>query len=262
MQTLVVTWASDQSTIGSDDSSSGLIYLLERLIDAKLPCCLQACTLTSSPYVHQSQISPNRVFLDFYRGVITWSWLIKSLAFGNWSNLQSLSPLWGLGGAESSNTLITGLASRQLAPILRFKIYLINITKDSFYCSHHLRNSKGFQASQVALVVKYLSAKAGDIKDSGLICLGWENPWEKGMVTHFSVLAWRIPCTEELGGLQSIGLQRVGHDRSNLACTHSKRFFRALCQEVGGPKPIYISYYLTSLKKPSSEFPNWEMLIS
>ena len=65
----------------------------------------------------------------------------------------------------------------------------------------HLRNSKGFQASQVALVVKYLSAKAGDIRDSGLICLGWENPWEEGMVTYFSVLAWRIPWPKEPGGL-------------------------------------------------------------
>ena len=35
---------------------------------------------------------------------------------------------------------------------------------------------------------------------------------EKGMTTHFSILAWRIPWTEEPGGLQSMGLQRVGHD--------------------------------------------------
>ena len=42
--------------------------------------------------------------------------------------------------------------------------------------------------------------------------LGLENPLEKGMVTHFSILAWRIPWTEEPGGLQSIGSQRVGHD--------------------------------------------------
>ena len=39
-----------------------------------------------------------------------------------------------------------------------------------------------------------------------------ENPLEKGMVTHSSVLAWRIPWTEEPGGLQSTGTQRVGHD--------------------------------------------------
>ena len=42
--------------------------------------------------------------------------------------------------------------------------------------------------------------------------LGWEDLLEKGMATHSSILAWRIPWTEEPGGLQSIGLQRVGHD--------------------------------------------------
>ena len=40
----------------------------------------------------------------------------------------------------------------------------------------------------------------------------WEDPLEKEKATHSSVLAWRIPWTEEPGGLQSIGLQRVGHD--------------------------------------------------
>ena len=40
----------------------------------------------------------------------------------------------------------------------------------------------------------------------------WEDPLEKGIATHSSILAWRIPCTEEPGGLQSLGLQRVGHD--------------------------------------------------
>ena len=42
--------------------------------------------------------------------------------------------------------------------------------------------------------------------------LDWEDPLEKGVGTHSSILAWRIPCTEEPGGLQSMGLQRVGHD--------------------------------------------------
>ena len=42
--------------------------------------------------------------------------------------------------------------------------------------------------------------------------LGWEDRLEKGMATHSSILAWRIPWTEEPGGLQSTGLQRVGHD--------------------------------------------------
>ena len=42
--------------------------------------------------------------------------------------------------------------------------------------------------------------------------LGWEDPLEKGMATHSSVRAWRIPWTEEPGGLQSIESQRVRHD--------------------------------------------------
>ena len=42
--------------------------------------------------------------------------------------------------------------------------------------------------------------------------LGWEDPLEKEMATLSSILAWRIPWTQEPGGLQSMGSQRVGHD--------------------------------------------------
>ena len=42
--------------------------------------------------------------------------------------------------------------------------------------------------------------------------LGWEGLLEKGMATHSSVLAWRLPQTEELGGLQCLGSQRVRRD--------------------------------------------------
>ena len=44
--------------------------------------------------------------------------------------------------------------------------------------------------------------------------LGWEDPLEKRMATHSSILAWRIPWTEEPGGLQSMGSQRVRHDQA------------------------------------------------
>ena len=47
--------------------------------------------------------------------------------------------------------------------------------------------------------------------------LGPEDPLEEGMATHPSILAWRIPWTEEPAGLQSTASQRVGHNRSNLA---------------------------------------------
>ena len=50
--------------------------------------------------------------------------------------------------------------------------------------------------------------------------LGRENPLEKGMATHSSILAWRIPWTEEPGGLQSMRWQRVGHDSTANTHTH------------------------------------------
>ena len=47
------------------------------------------------------------------------------------------------------------------------------------------------------------------VKETGVRSLSQEDPIEKGMATHSSILAWRIPLTEEPGGLQSMGLQRV-----------------------------------------------------
>ena len=57
-------------------------------------------------------------------------------------------------------------------------------------------------------MVKNPPANAGD---SGSV-LGWEDPLEEGTATHSSILAWRIPWTEEPGRLQSVGSQRVGHE--------------------------------------------------
>ena len=60
-------------------------------------------------------------------------------------------------------------------------------------------------------MVKTLPANTGDIRDVGSI-LGWKDPLEQGMATHSSIVAWRVPWTEEPGGLQSTGSQREGHD--------------------------------------------------
>jgi len=60
----------------------------------------------------------------------------------------------------------------------------------------------------VTLVVKNLPA----MQENWVRFLGWEDPLEKEMATHASILAWRIPWVEEHGGLQSMGLQRVRHD--------------------------------------------------
>ena len=63
----------------------------------------------------------------------------------------------------------------------------------------------------MALIVKNPLANAGDIRDAGSIA-GLEDPLEEAMATYSSVLAWRIPWTEEPAGLQSVGSQKVGHD--------------------------------------------------
>ena len=49
-------------------------------------------------------------------------------------------------------------------------------------------------------------------QETWVLSLGWEDPLEKEMATHSSILAWEITWTEEPGGLQSMGLQRIGHD--------------------------------------------------
>ena len=64
------------------------------------------------------------------------------------------------------------------------------------------------RASLVAQMVKHLPA----MKETQVQSLGWEDLLEKEMATHSSILAWKIPCMEEPGGLQSMWLQRVGHD--------------------------------------------------
>ena len=70
-------------------------------------------------------------------------------------------------------------------------------------CVRHLNG-----ASVVAQLIKNLPA----MKETWILSLGQGDPLEKGMVTHSSILAWRIPWTEESCGLHSMGSQRVGHD--------------------------------------------------
>ena len=64
------------------------------------------------------------------------------------------------------------------------------------------------RASLVAQPVKNLPA----VQEIRVRSLGWEDPLEKEMATHSSILAWKISWTGEPGGLQSMGSQRIGHD--------------------------------------------------
>ena len=69
-------------------------------------------------------------------------------------------------------------------------------------------NIKKKWASLMAQMIKNLPA----IQETWLQSLGWEDPLEKGMTTHSSILAWRVLWTEEPGELQSMESKRVGHD--------------------------------------------------
>ena len=64
--------------------------------------------------------------------------------------------------------------------------------------------------------VKESACQAGDVA----FTLGQNDPLKKEMAAHSSILAWRFPWTEEPGGLQSMRSQRVGRDRSDLACIY------------------------------------------
>ena len=68
----------------------------------------------------------------------------------------------------------------------------------------------------IICLVKHVPA----IQETWVQSLGWEDPLEKEVATHYSILAWRIPWTEEPGGLQSMGSQRVRHDWATNTHTH------------------------------------------
>ena len=72
-----------------------------------------------------------------------------------------------------------------------------------------LASARGRRASLVAQRLKRLPG----MPETRVQSLGREDPLEKGMTTHSSTFAWKIPCTEKPGRLQSMGSQRVGHDR-------------------------------------------------
>ena len=76
------------------------------------------------------------------------------------------------------------------------------MNKDGYYCI------LGFSSGSA---VKNLPANAEDIRDL-FGSLSWEDPLEEGIATYSSILAWRIPQTEEPSGLSSTWLQRAGHD--------------------------------------------------
>ena len=99
-------------------------------------------------------------------------------------------------------------------------------------------------ASLVAQLVKNPPV----MREAWVWSLGWEDLLEKGRSIYSSILAWRIPWTEEPGGLQSMGSQRVRHNWSDLACTHalSINWTSLVAQLVKNP-PVMREIWVQSL---------------
>ena len=87
------------------------------------------------------------------------------------------------------------------------------------------------------------------MQETQVLSLGWEDPLEEEIATHSNILAWKIPRTEEPGGLQSIGLQRVRHDW--VTNTYIKYTIHVMClnyPETTPPSPSWSMEKLFSMK--------------
>ena len=103
--------------------------------------------------------------------------------------------------------------------ITQITIILFTLRKKSTGCCESIYwwALTHFGSSLVAQMIKNLPA----MQETRFWSLGQEDPLEKGMATHSSILAWRIPWTEEPGRLQSVGSKTVGHNWATNACTHT-----------------------------------------
>ena len=97
------------------------------------------------------------------------------------------------------------------------------------------------RASLVAQRLKCLPAR----RETWVQSLGREDPLEKEMATHSSILAWRIPWTKEPGRLQSTGSQRVGHDWAASLSLSIKNYTLWNCEDSATSGKIIVSAYLS-----------------
>ena len=161
-----------------------------------------------------------------------WNSLGQNTGVGSCSHLQGIFPTQGVNPgflhcrrilhqlSHQGSTRITGVSSLSLLQHIsptqelnwgllhcRWILYQLSYQgSPDWHFSHCLYTVR---PSLVAQMVKNLPAK----QEIWVWSLGWEDPLEKEMATHSSILAWKIPWTEEPDGLQSMGLYRVRHDR-------------------------------------------------
>ena len=114
--------------------------------------------------------------------------------------------------------LIKGVYKKPMVNvIISIKYWIVNeemVMKKVNEVDGPLRSGLGFPSGSA---VKNLPATE-EPQETWVWSLGWEDPLEEGMAIHSSIFGWRIPWTEEPGGLKSIGSQRVRYEWSDLAC--------------------------------------------
>jgi len=151
-------------------------------------------------------------------------WKIQCFTYKfSWAGLRSPFPTLGEGGVvcylqatrDSLNlaSLVAQTAEKAMAPLSSTLAWKIPWTEEPGRLpsmgSHRVRQDwSDLAEAAVAQTVKNLPA----MWETWVQSPGWEDPLVEGMATHSSILAWRIPWTEEPGGLQSMGSQKVGHD--------------------------------------------------
>ena len=115
------------------------------------------------------------------------------------------------------------------------------------YQSHECICGKVCETSLVVQMVKRLPA----MQETRVQSLGWEDPLEKEMAAHSSILAWKIPWTEEPGRLSSMGSQRVGHDWATSLSLYFHFTFTFHVSSISGFWPLHLlpcSSFLTYKK--------------
>ena len=121
------------------------------------------------------------------------SYHLGKYPFGPWKGFSAVSSVKGSIPCENVSKAIS-----------------LSFQRVKFRMTQHIDNRelRWQWASLVAQTIKSLPA----MQETWVRSLGQEDPLEKGMATHSSILDWRMPWTEESGRLQSMGSQRVGHD--------------------------------------------------
>ena len=107
---------------------------------------------------------------------------------------------------------------------LELKVTLVHITQVQSFFRFTRSRTESRKCKWLHMIISIISNKSEThlgaqrvkylpvTRETWVPSLDWEDPLEKGMTTHSSILAWRIPWSEESGGLQSMGSQRIGHD--------------------------------------------------